>query len=230
MATIGKSLFIFRGVMIMQKELVILGAGGFGREASLLVEEINHDNKKVIWNLLGYIDQDPGKWGLKLRGYPVLGGYEALEGLADHVEMICVVAETKQKRKFVERAQMRGNKFATLIHPEISLADDVIIGIGTLINTGSILTTNIRIGEHVSINPGCGIGHDSVIGDYSTLMWRVNISGNVTIGEGCLVGTGATILPGIKVGGWTTVGAGSVVTRDLPEGCTALGIPARIRQ
>jgi acetyltransferase EpsM len=59
-------------------------------------------------------------------------------------------------------------------------------------------------------------------------MWHVNISGSVEIAEGCLLGTKATVLQGKKIGSWTTVGAGTVVTRDLPANCTAVGIPAKV--
>ncbi len=83
-------------------------------------------------------------------------------------------------------------------------------------------------GNHVSINPGCGIGHDTVIEDYSTLMWHVNLSGAVEISADCMLGSKATVLQGRKVGTWSVVGAGAVVTGDLPRNCTAVGVPVRV--
>ena len=211
-------------------DLVILGAGGFAREASLLVEEINKAGGKNVasCNLLGFIDEDEAKWGLVLRGYPVLGGWKALEKLAESVQVICVVGDPADKKKMVERARSLGRKFASLVHPEVALAGDVQLGEGVLINRGCIFTTNISIGSHVSINPGCGIGHDTVIGDFVTLMWHVNVSGAAEIGEGCVLGSKATVLQGKSIGGWSLVGAGAVVTSDLPGGCTAVGVPARV--
>jgi sugar O-acyltransferase (sialic acid O-acetyltransferase NeuD family) len=211
----------------MAEQIIIFGAGGFGREASRLVEEINQANG-VIWRLLGFIDEDQALWGKVLRGYPVLGGWEALAELPQDVKITCVVGEPAAKRKLVKKALAMGRDFATLIHPEVKLAGDVEVGRGVLINEGCLLTTNISIGDHVSINPGCGIGHDAVLRAFTTLMWRVNISGNVKIGEACLLGTGATVLQGLKVGAGTIIGAGAVVTKDLPENCTAVGVPARI--
>ena len=212
----------------MSKDLVIIGAGGFGREASLLVEEINDSLAgEDRWNLLGFVDEDLTKRGAQMRGYPVLGGWDALAGLHPAVMVICVVGDPQVKQKMVEAAAWQGSRFATLVHPGVFISKDVQLGKGVLINRGAILTTNIKIGDHVSVNPGCGIGHDVVIEDYSTLMWRVNISGAVKVGQGCMIGTGATVLQGLKVGDNSTVGAGAVVTTVLPAGSKVAGLPAR---
>jgi len=211
------------------KDLVIIGAGGFGREASLLVDEINnYSSKNRGYNLLGFIDEDQSKWKQVFRGYPVLGGWEALKELPPDVNVICVVSNPDSKKKLVKRAEEFNRSFATLVHPLVELVGDVEVGSGVLINKGNLLTINIKIGDHVSINPGCGIGHDVIIGNYTTLMWRVNISGNVKLGESCLLGSGSTILQGKKIGNNSIIGAGTVVIKDLPPECTAAGVPAKI--
>lgn len=210
----------------MCEDLVIIGAGGFAREASLLVEEINEYGPDNL-NLLGFVDDDPGKWGFNQRGYPVLGGFEVFDSLSHDVYTICVVSEPAAKKKLVKRAVDKKRQFINLIHPGVSLNGGVTLGSGVLINKGTILTTNIFIGDYVLINPGCGIGHDSVIGSFSTLMWRVNISGSVKVGEGSMIGTGATLLQGISLGDNCQVGAGAVVTKNQPGDVKLVGIPAR---
>jgi len=140
----------------MTEKLVIIGAGGFAREASLLVEEINESSSgEKRWQLLGFIDEDEDKWGLNLRGYPVLGGWSALEAMPADVKVICVVGEPAAKKKLVAKALQEGRQFPALIHPDVSLGRDLKVGQGVLINKGVLLTVDIAIGDHVSINPGC---------------------------------------------------------------------------
>jgi len=214
----------------MGNDLVIIGAGGFGREASLLVEEINRCSNRVEkWHLVGFIDEDSKLWGRKLRGYPVLGGLDVLAELDSNVQVICVIGKPADKKKIVHKISAMERRFATLIHPGVNVCDEVYLGNGVLLNKGCLLTVNIKIADHVSINPGCGIGHDVSIGEFSTLMWRVNLSGDVKIGEGCMIGTGATVLQNKNIGSWCSIGAGAVVTGDLPGNCTAVGVPATIK-
>lgn len=212
----------------MFKEIVVLGAGGFGREASLLIEQINEAVSGAKIKLLGFIDGDENKWGQMMRGYPVLGGWDYFGRLSAEVAVICVVGDPVSKKRMVSKAEMQGSKYINLLDPTLLPTSELNIGEGVFINRGCLITTNIAVGNHVSINPGCGIGHDVKIGDFTTLMWRVNISGNVTIGEGSLIGTGATVLQGLTIGSGVTIGAGAVVTKDLPDGCTAVGVPARV--
>ena len=211
------------------KPLAIIGAGGLAREASLLLEEINNSLPHGDgWRLLGFIDEDRAKWQRHLRGYPVLGGMEALAGLPDDVAVICAVAEPWIKRRLVGLAEEQGRTFTSLMAPGTAPPGEVAIGCGVLVGKGCLLTTNIRLGDHVTLNPGCAIGHDASIGAFTTMMWRVNISGAVTIGEGCSLGTATTVLQGLRMGRGCVTGAGAVVIRELPDDCTAVGVPAQV--
>ena len=102
------------------------------------------------------------------------------------------------------------------------------MGKGVVITAGNIITSQIRIGDHVFLNLGCTVGHDAILERYVNCAPNCNISGNVKLCEGAHLGTGVQVLPGVRVGEWTTVGAGAVVIHDLPANVVAAGVPARI--
>lgn len=127
---------------------------------------------------------------------------------------------------------MPGFFFQTLIHPRIERSKWIEIGEGTVICAGSILTTNVQLGCHVHINLDCTIGHDVVIGDYTTLAPGVHVSGWVHFRKRVYVGTGAVLINGtekepLTIGDDAVIGAGAVVTTSVNEGLTVAGAPAR---
>jgi serine O-acetyltransferase len=82
---------------------------------------------------------------------------------------------------------------------------------------------------------GIVVGAFVTIGNDVTILQNVTIGRKVEtpdraprIGRGVLLSSGATILGDINIGDFAKIGAGSVVTRDVPRGCTAVGVPARL--
>lgn len=207
------------------KNIVIVGAGGVGRETSLIIQQINE--LKSTWNLIGFIDDDVNSWGNVINGYPVIGGMDSLEKLSLDTYVVVAIANYKVKKRIVNKINNKF-KFATIVHPRVLTHDYVTLGEGTIIYEGAILTTNIEVGNHVIISPKCGIGHDSIIKDYVSLLWNVNVSGNDIIEEGVMMGSGATIIQGKKIGKGSTVGAGAVVIDNIDSYSTVVGIPAKV--
>lgn len=209
------------------KDLVIIGAGGFGREVAWLVDDINEVNKE--WNLLGFIDDNEENHGNELNGYKILGGFKYLNN-KDNIYYVCAVGNAKTRKKIVEEKCSQYNiKPATLIHPSVIMSKEYNeIGEGCIICAGSIITVNARISNHIIINLDCTIGHDVVMNDYITVYPSVNISGNCNIGETSEIGTGTQIIQGKSIGDSTIIGAGSVVVKNIEGNCTAVGVPAKI--
>lgn len=207
------------------KDIVVLGAGGFGREVGQLIKDINEDKRE--WNFLGYIDDDIEKRGVILNGDPVIGGIGWLEAnKGKNINAVCAIGNSKTKYKIIKKIE-DAVEFPNLIHPNVLRNNYVTIGKGNIVCANSILSVNITIGDHVAVNPGCRIGHDSILKDFTTLMWDVTISGNVIINEGCEIGSKSVIIQQKTVGSWSIIGAGAVVVKDIPENCTAVGVPAK---
>ncbi len=208
------------------KDLVIIGAGGFGREVAWLIEEINRD--KPCWNPIGYVDEDPYKRDLDLNGIPVLGSFDELSGAVMKAAAICAVGNPFSKYNLVRRGSELGFEYVNLVHPNVRMSRYVKMGAGNIICAGNILTVNITIGNHVILNLDCTVGHDAIIKDHCTVLPSVNLSGNTMLSEGCLMGTNSAAIEGISVGEWSIVGAGAMLTKDVPAHCTAVGVPAKV--
>lgn len=209
----------------MIKDIVIIGAGGFGREVAWLIECINQ--QKYEWNFIGYIDDDKEKYGVLLNDKPVIGDFSWLQEKSS-LYYVCAIGNPFVKKKLCEKADRYSLKLATLIAPDVKISKHNEIGDGCIICTGNILTVNTKVEENVILNLDCTVGHDAIIRRYTTVLPNVNISGKVTIGECCNIGTGSAIIQEITIGDNVTLGAGSVVVRDLPDNCTAVGVPARV--
>lgn len=207
------------------KKIAIYGAGGFGREVHMLIEQINQEKK--TWNFIGYFDDDLPKEAI-INGLPVYGGMAELNDWTEPIALVIAVAEPEIKRKLVLGLKNKGISFPVLVHPDAKIGEYNLIGDGAIITAGCIITVNVTVGKHVILNLYCTVGHDSVLGDYSSYMPSVNISGEVVTGEGVYVGTGAQIINQRIVGKDTIVGAGATVVTDLPAKCTAVGSPAKV--
>lgn len=103
-----------------------------------------------------------------------------------------------------------------------------IISDGCNIMLNTTITSDVKIGKGVIINQLSSIGHDVVIADFVEICPNVSISGNCTIGKETFIGTNATILPKVIIGSNVIIGAGAVVSKDLPDNCVAVGVPAKI--
>lgn len=205
------------------KNIVVIGAGGFGREVIMLIEDINKVSNE--WNIVGFVDDNPEILEKKINGIEVVGNIDWLS--KQELFVINAIGDGNIREKINERLIESKNTFATLIHPTVITSSSVTIGEGTIICAGNIITTNISIGKHVIINLSCTIGHDDIIQDYVTILPGSNISGFVNLEAGVTIGTGTQVIQNLVIGVNTLVGAGATVVKDLPANCTAVGSPAK---
>lgn len=208
------------------KDLIILGASGFGREVAWAVERLN--KVAPTWNLLGFMDDADNIQGTEINGYKVLGKTVDVGNYPDTYFVVAVgVSRTREKIVSNMKTVNPSIKFGTVIDPSVEISNLVTIGEGTIICAHTIITVNIEIGAHVIINLDCTIGHDAVLQDFVTLYPSVNVSGITNIGHAVELGTGMQIIQGKSVGDYSIVGAGALVVKDIPAKCTAVGSPAK---
>ena len=207
--------------------IAIFGAGGLGREVLMLLHQINNNIPK--WQILGFYDDDPNA-PANIMDFPHLGNLIDLQKNKKALAVVIAVGNPITKAQIRKKLELPHLTFPSLVHPSIS--NEVFqfntIGEGAIICQGTILTTNIKLGQQVLLNLGCTIGHDVEIGNFCALMPQANISGTVVLEANVYIGANATVLPGVRIGENSIVGAGAVVTQHLPPHCTAVGVPARV--
>jgi len=208
------------------EDIVIVGAGGLGREVLFQLNELN--KQKARFNILGFAD-DAREKGSLIHGLPVLGNTDWLLKYEKHISAAVCVGSSAARRSIYERISKNGNiHFPNIFADDFRCSDSVEFGKGCIVCFSCIATVDIKIGDFALISNDCTIGHDSVLGNFVTLYPSVNISGNVKVCDNVEMGVGSNIIQGKTVGEGSIVGAGAVIVRDIPNNCTAVGVPARV--
>jgi sugar O-acyltransferase (sialic acid O-acetyltransferase NeuD family) len=211
------------------ESVVVIGASGFGREALDVVEAMAAAGAPVA--VVGVVDDGPSALNLERladRGVPFLGTVEEwLAGGVGHVRYVLGIGDPAVRRRVVARLDEAGARPFTAIHPSATFGAVGTVADGVVVCAGATISTNVRLGRHIHVNPNATIGHDAVLGDFVSVNPAAVISGEVVVGAGTLVGAAATILQNLAIGEGVVVGAGAVVTKDVPHGVVVMGVPAR---
>jgi sugar O-acyltransferase (sialic acid O-acetyltransferase NeuD family) len=210
--------------MDVKKRLLIIGAGGFGRELESWLDRVPENTRD--WRIYGYLDDNPRALCGFPTDYALLASIDAFEFGANDLAILAL-ADPKTKLRVVTRLEGRV-EFLTFIAPGTAIGKHVNLGRGIVVGLECLLTTNVSIGDFATINSRTCIGHDVGIGAYASLMGNVMVSGDCSIGQSAYVGTSATIIQGRRVGERAIVGAGGVVFRHVAPDTTVIGNPAAV--
>ncbi len=194
--------------------MLIYGAGG---HAKVIISILRANGQEISC----IYDDDVAKQ--TVSGLAVKGIYE-VSAFPDK-KMIIAIGNNRIRRKI---AGLIHHPFGTVIHPSAIVDQSVKVGVGTCLMHRAVIQADSTIGNHVIINTSASVDHDCFIGNFVHLAPGVILAGNVKIGENCLIGIGSIVAPGLTIGKNCFVAAGSVITKNIPDGSTVRGNPARI--
>jgi sugar O-acyltransferase (sialic acid O-acetyltransferase NeuD family) len=202
--------------------LVLVAASGLAREALATLRATGKPVDAVV------LDDDPARHGTELSGVDVVGGLEDVKRY-DTSEVLVCAGKGSTRRALVDRLSDLGvgpDRYATVVHPSVQVPDSCVIGAGSLVLAGVVLTADVRLGGHVVVMPHVTLTHDDMVEDFATLCAGVTLGGSVRVGTSAYVGMSASVRENVTVGAESLLGMGSVLLHDLPAGETWAGCPA----
>jgi sugar O-acyltransferase (sialic acid O-acetyltransferase NeuD family) len=209
------------------QRIIIIGAGGHGREVADILRHQSQADRHI--EIIGFVDDNPKLQGQTLDELTVLGDWSWFDGVnRREIAVICAIGNPQICRRLVERARQLGLNFANAISPLAQISSFARLGEGVTVFPHTIINTGAFVDSHTILNVGVTVSHDTQVGRCCNINPGVHLAGNVTIGEGCYIGMGSNVIQGLTIGAGSVVGAGAVVTRDLPNFVTAVGVPAKI--
>jgi len=217
-------------------DIAVYGAGGTSRDLMECLEAVNEDRRQ--WNILGFIDDNPALAGTTVFDYPVLGSAAILRQPAyRHCRIAIGVANDRDifvrqriRKSLDAMPDMSAERLPIIIHPTAVVSRRTHLGVGSILFSGAFCSGNCDVGMHAVVLQGAVISHDSRLGNWVTLCAGVAIGGGVQIEDGAFVGLGALVFPNVRIGQGSRIGLGSVVLRDVADGETVSGSPARIHE
>lgn len=206
------------------RRLLIVGAGGFGREVLQWARDAWPDHTDRI---AGFLSDDPTRLDGFSTGFGILGSVAAYVKLPGDY-LLLGIGVAYSRRMVAERLNARGAEFVTLVHPTSVVCESARIGRGSIVCPGAIVSDSATLGECVLMNYHTSLGHDASAGDFTVLSPYATLGGGATVGDDVFLGLHASIGPGRSVGARSKVSANSCVLSDTPPDSIIYGVPGRI--
>jgi sugar O-acyltransferase (sialic acid O-acetyltransferase NeuD family) len=206
--------------------MLIIGAKGFAKEVLEVIHQLNQ-----LENLFFYDDVNDDVPEKLFGQFPILRTTQEASVYFKTVDnqFTIGIGNPVLRKQLYDKFSALGGEFTSTISPLATIATfDVNIGYGSNVLSGAFFSNGSKLGKGCIVYYNSIITHDCTIGDFVEISPSVTLLGRSGIGSYSQIGSNATILPGIKIGKNVIIGAGSVVTKDLPDNCVAVGIPAKI--
>jgi sugar O-acyltransferase (sialic acid O-acetyltransferase NeuD family) len=209
----------------MVSKIAIYGAGGLGKEVLQVIRKNCAAGRSV--DCVAFVVDEAFYTDAEISGIPVFTNFHAIAKNDDVFFVVAIGDPGVRARTAAVIQSAIGQRFASVVDEQVWLGD-AIIGFGTIVLGMCSLTVNVSIGNHVLVNPGCTIAHDTVVEDFATISPGTHLAGSAHLEEGCMLGIGVSVAPKVRIGRWSILGAGTVAISDIPSNVTAVGVPAQV--
>lgn len=206
------------------KNLIIIGAGGCGREILQWAKDINRVNRK--WNIKGFLDDDEHALEHKRCDCQIISSIDAYKIQPEDV-FVCGIGDSATRKAVIEKMKEKGAEFVNIIHPTAVVADSCMLGNGVILYPFSLISDNAVVSDGCIVNMHSSVAHDATLGSYCTVSSYCDITGMCTVGDEVFMGTSVKLVPGTKVGNHAFICAGSIVMTRVRDGVKVMGNPAK---
>lgn len=203
--------------------IVIVGAGGFGREVYLWSKDSLPKNQYTI---KGFLDDNPNILDNYKLEVGIIGNLNDYE-IQNQDRFLFAIGDIDIKKQLIIKLKERGAKFISLIHPTAIVVNTAKIGEGVIISPFCLVSDYAQLDDFVMVNGYATCGHDVKIGKYCILSPYVALNGFVILEDEVFLGTHSTVIAYKKVGYQSKVSANSVVMRDVPPNRMVFGVPGK---
>jgi sugar O-acyltransferase (sialic acid O-acetyltransferase NeuD family) len=201
-------------------KLLIGGAGGHGRVAADAASAAG-------WSEIAFLDDrypevsNSGAW-------PVVGRLHDLGDMSGRYgEFLAALGDAHLRLSLLARARAAGFSLALIAHPKAAVSPHARLAPGVVVFAGGVVNAGADLAAGCIVNSGATIDHDCHCAEGVHICPGAHLAGDVSVGRRTWFGIGAVAKQGIRIGADVTVGAGAVCLRDIPDGVTVIGVPAK---
>lgn len=198
----------------MNKQLIIIGAGGHGRVVADIARLRGYKN-------IAFLDDNT------VTNVNQIGCVSDFKKHIDTADFFVAIGNNAIRKTIFKKLESHGANIVNMLHPNAVTAEDVAIGKGIAVMAGAVINTGSQINDGAIVNTGSSVDHDCIVDKFSHISVGSHLAGTVTVGECTLIGAGATVINNITICKDCTIGAGAVVVKNIEEPGVYAGIPAR---
>lgn len=206
----------------MDRQLVILGAGGHGQVAADCAESMNVFTNIVFLDATFPVKTQAGSW-------PIVGNVDsAINFDSPETYFFVGIGDNSIREKVLQTLFQNNLKMTSLIHPSACVSAHANIEKGVLICANATINHNAFVGIGSIINTAASVDHDCEIGKYVHVSVGVRLAGTIKVDDRSFLGINSCVIQGVNIGKDCILGAGATLIKDIPSNTTAVGTPAKV--